>query len=188
MNKIFFGPNFFHIPFLLDLSFFDAKFFWTPNFSGPKFFSDPKFFQAKNLFWSITIDIFPFAEISKINIFNYHGLQMDGSSCKYKIRKIQGVFLGDKASLGLVVSKLLTKKFERACIRFCWGYTSASVGQQKLKKSCSRCFLWFSFRILSPLKKKYVSQMWILVKSTNRQYLGLEAKTDKNKGTLFSAT
>ena len=27
-----------------------------------------------------------------------------------------------------------------------------------------------------------------LVKSTNRQYLGLEAKNEKNKGTLFSRT
>ena len=32
------------------------------------------------------------------------------------------------------------------------------------------------------------SQIFWLVKSTNRQYLGLEAKNDKNKGTLFSRT
>ena len=32
------------------------------------------------------------------------------------------------------------------------------------------------------------SQMKILVKSKNRQYLGLDAKSEKNKGTFFSAT
>ena len=32
------------------------------------------------------------------------------------------------------------------------------------------------------------SQMWILVKSTNHQYLCLKAKNELNEGTLFSAT
>ena len=41
---------------------------------------------------------------------------------------------------------------ERTCIRFCWGYTSANVGQLILKESRSRCFLCLSSRILSPLK------------------------------------
>ena len=44
------------------------------------------------------------------------------------------------------------QNFERTCIRFCWEYTSANIGQQNFKESCSQRFLRFSFHILSPLK------------------------------------
>ena len=46
---------------------------------------------------------------------------------------------------------------------------AANVGQQNLKESRSRCFLWFSFMILSPLK--YVWRMLVI-------YFKISAKCD----------
>ena len=53
----------------------------------------------------------------------------------------------------------------------CWLFT-LKMAAQSLETSLSGDF----------------SQMWLLVKSTNLQYLGLVAKTEKSKTTLFSQT
>ena len=42
------------------------------------------------------------------------------------------------------------------------GFLAANIGQQNLKESPSRCFLWLSFRIFHPSKTQYVWMMLVI--------------------------